>query len=289
MPPGERGRRWRRAPVDRAARELIAELAKGRAPRPEPSPPARRPARTEWDARTRSPRPTPSARSPNGWPPRPASGERARSTCCCSPMRLPHGQRVGKPLGFPPLDSTVAAKSGRRCATDEPSLPDKVIAIHEALRSGEDPACARRRLALAYYAEPRATIDIDLNVFVARRALAGRRRGARPLGVDAGELDSVALLRDGQCRLWWGENAVDLFFAYDPIHEEMRRKARRVPFAGDDRAVPGPRASRRLQGDVRPAQGLAGHRADAARDRRARRRRDRGLAGADGRRQTTHA
>jgi len=39
------------------------------------------------------------------------------------------------------------------------------------------------------------------------------------LGVDTGSLDVAALERDGQCRLWWGDNAVDLFFAYDPIHD----------------------------------------------------------------------
>ena len=27
-----------------------------------------------------------------------------------------------------------------------------------------------------------------------------------------------------------GDNPVDLFFAYDPIHMEMRKQARRVPF-----------------------------------------------------------
>jgi hypothetical protein len=53
-----------------------------------------------------------------------------------------------------------------------------------------------------------------------------------PLGLTTDDLDSAALERDGQCRLWWGDNAVDLFFAYDPIHDEMRKEARRVPFAG---------------------------------------------------------
>ena len=50
------------------------------------------------------------------------------------------------------------------------------------------------------------------------------------IGVNADRLDPSALERDGQCRLWWGDNAVDLFFAYDPIHDEMRGESRRVPF-----------------------------------------------------------
>ena len=60
------------------------------------------------------------------------------------------------------------------------------------------------------------------------------------LGVDSGELEPLALERDGQCRLWWGNNAVDLFFAYDPIHAEMQKQARRVPFAGITVPILGP-------------------------------------------------
>ncbi len=115
---------------------------------------------------------------------------------------------------------------------EQPSLPEKVIVIHEALTDAKIPRALGGALALAYYADPRATIDIDINVFIA----AGRWREAidalTALGVDAGGMDVSALERDGQCRLWWGDNAVDLFFAYDPIHAEMRKEARRVPFGG---------------------------------------------------------
>jgi hypothetical protein len=61
-----------------------------------------------------------------------------------------------------------------------------------------------------------------------------------PLGVDSSNLDPDALERDGQCRLWWGDNAIDLFFSYDPIHREMRKEARRVPFAGITVPILGP-------------------------------------------------
>jgi hypothetical protein len=49
------------------------------------------------------------------------------------------------------------------------------------------------------------------------------------LGVDV-RADLAALERDGQVRLWWGRNAVDLFFSYDEFHKEMRGKVRKVPF-----------------------------------------------------------
>ncbi|HEY8083396.1 MAG TPA: hypothetical protein VIE64_07570 [Solirubrobacterales bacterium] len=113
----------------------------------------------------------------------------------------------------------------------EPSLPDKVISIHERLTTAEIPHAIGGALALAYYAEPRATIDIDLNIFVPAERWQEVVDALAPLGVNAEDLDSEALLRDGQCRLWWGDNPVDLFFAYDPIHEAMRKASRQVPFA----------------------------------------------------------
>jgi hypothetical protein len=115
---------------------------------------------------------------------------------------------------------------------EAPSLPDKVVAIHEALRAAKIPHALGGALALAYYATPRATIDIDLNVFVPARRWREVIDVLAPLGVTTADLDSTALERDGHCRLWWGDNAVDLFFSYDPFHEEMRKDARRVPFAG---------------------------------------------------------
>ncbi len=115
-------------------------------------------------------------------------------------------------------------------ATNIP-LPDKVISIHESLDAAGIPHALGGALALAYYAEPRATIDIDLNLFVPVERWQEVVDVLTPLGIDARGLDREALLRDGQCRLWWGSNPIDLFFAYDEIHEEMRKDSRRVPFA----------------------------------------------------------
>jgi hypothetical protein len=36
--------------------------------------------------------------------------------------------------------------------------------------------------------------------------------------------------RDGQCRLRWGNTPIDLFFAYDALHDAMRRAVRNEPF-----------------------------------------------------------
>jgi hypothetical protein len=112
-----------------------------------------------------------------------------------------------------------------------PSLPEKVVAIHRALADARVPHAIGGALALAYYAEPRATIDIDVNVFGATDAWPRVSEALGLVGVDVGA-DESALRRDGQVRLWWDRNPVDVFFAYDPFHDEMKAAVRRVPFAG---------------------------------------------------------
>lgn len=115
-------------------------------------------------------------------------------------------------------------------SSSEPPLPEKVVAIHEQLDAAKVPHAIGGALALAYYAEPRVTVDIDINVFLATSHWPRVREALTPLGVDV-TLDLAVLERDGQVRLWWGRNAVDLFFSNDDFHEEMQRGARRVPFA----------------------------------------------------------
>lgn len=112
----------------------------------------------------------------------------------------------------------------------EPSLPEKIVAIHEQLNGAGIRHAFGGAIALAYYAEPRATIDIDLNVFIPTERWTDIASSLTPLGVRTGDLDPVALKRDGQCRLWWGRTPLDLFFSYDRIHKEMRKGAWKVPF-----------------------------------------------------------
>ncbi|MGI8921819.1 MAG: hypothetical protein ACR2HD_09165 [Solirubrobacteraceae bacterium] len=117
--------------------------------------------------------------------------------------------------------------------TTEPSLPDKVVALDHALHAASVAHAFGGALALAYYAEPRATIDIDLNVFVSPARFLAVRDALGPLGVD-GNVELAPVEAEGQCRLWWGRTPIDLFFAYDELHRAMRRCVRVVPF-GDER------------------------------------------------------
>lgn len=117
--------------------------------------------------------------------------------------------------------------------SDEPTLPQKIVAIHERLDEAGIAHAFGGALALAYYAEPRTTDDIDINVFVAPVALPAVQNALAPLGIDA-DVDPAILERDGQCRVWWGHTPLDLFFAYDELHDAMRQESRLQPF-GEDR------------------------------------------------------
>jgi hypothetical protein len=111
----------------------------------------------------------------------------------------------------------------------EPSLPEKVLAIHEQLTRTKTPHAFGGALALAYYAEPRATIDVDLNLFVAPSSYPDVERQLAKIGVSDG-VEPETVERDGQCRLRWGNTPIDLFFAYDALHDTMRRASRSEPF-----------------------------------------------------------
>ena len=106
---------------------------------------------------------------------------------------------------------------------------DRVVALHEAL--ADIPHAFGGALALAYYAEPRTTVDIDLNLFVPPDRLDEVAGPLRALGVTIDEEAAALVVRDGQARVWWDETPVDLFFAYDAFHDTAARARRTVPFA----------------------------------------------------------
>jgi hypothetical protein len=114
-----------------------------------------------------------------------------------------------------------------------PTLPQKILAIHGAL--GAVPHAFGGALALAYWAEPRATVDVDVNVFVTTEQADDVLAPLAGLGVDvSGAADVVSA--EGQVRVRWGTTPIDLFFSYHPFHEAARRGAVDQPFA--DRTIP---------------------------------------------------
>ncbi len=115
------------------------------------------------------------------------------------------------------------------------TLAGRVLAIEEALVAV--PHAFGGALALAYYAEPRSTIDIDLNVFVPAERFADVAAPLARLGAATDDpTTEVIARRDGQVRVLWDSTPIDLFFAYDAFHESAASARRPVPFA--DVAIP---------------------------------------------------
>lgn len=110
------------------------------------------------------------------------------------------------------------------------SLPDKIVALHEAFAATDVPHAFGGALALAWCTQrARGTIDIDVNVFLpAERA--DDVLAALPDQVSHTAGDRLALVDDGQSRLWWDGTPVDVFLDTTPFHHDVGTRVRFEPF-----------------------------------------------------------
>lgn len=107
-------------------------------------------------------------------------------------------------------------------------LDAKVTRIAEALERAGIPYAFGGAIALAFYAAPRATEDIDLNVFVPVEQAETCLEALRPLGV-VGEPSGHDRERH-RTTAHWDHTPIHLFFSYDPFHESCRTRTRVVSF-----------------------------------------------------------
>ena len=114
------------------------------------------------------------------------------------------------------------------------SVPEKMVALHDALTTAGVEHAFGGALALAWCTRlARGTIDIDINLFVPP---AGRDPvlATLPEPIVVTDADRAAIDRDGQVRLFWDDNPVDLFFNTTPFHEGVAERVRWEPFVGQD-------------------------------------------------------
>lgn len=109
-------------------------------------------------------------------------------------------------------------------------------AIADALERHHIPYAIGGAIALGFYAPPRATVDVDVNIFVA-----GGQRFEKALGALNGsgfvpEAEPAALLRqareEGQFRGRAQGMRVDVFVATVPFYRELRRRVRNAVLLG---------------------------------------------------------
>jgi hypothetical protein len=109
-------------------------------------------------------------------------------------------------------------------------LAGRIVSLHELLDSLGVPHQFGGAIALAWYRNPRATTDIDVNVTVPPAAAAPILGALAHLGVTVTAADQEVIARDGQARLDWDGSYLDVFFATLGLHYEMERLARLVRF-----------------------------------------------------------
>jgi hypothetical protein len=113
-------------------------------------------------------------------------------------------------------------------------LPQKILAIHKTLASLVLSHAFGGALALAWCTQrARGTIDIDLNVFVTQDRASEVVAGL-PAGVVYTDADIVTLEQHGQARLWWDGTPIDVFLNTTDYHEDVARRIRWEPFAGEE-------------------------------------------------------
>lgn len=109
-------------------------------------------------------------------------------------------------------------------------------AIADALERRKIPYAIGGALALGFYAPPRATVDVDVNIFVA-----GERGFTKALGIlnDSGfvaEADPATVLRqareEGQFRGRIEGIRVDVFVSTVPFYKELKRRVRNAVLLG---------------------------------------------------------
>ena len=100
-------------------------------------------------------------------------------------------------------------------------LVGMLFRVHQALDSAGLHHAFGGALALAWcVSEPRATADIDLNVFLPVSDL-DQLLAALPAEVEVSEQSRSRFDEDGQARLWWNGVPLDVFLSTDEFHADV--------------------------------------------------------------------
>lgn len=110
------------------------------------------------------------------------------------------------------------------------ALAGRIVAAHEMLDSMGVTHQFGGAIALAWYRNPRATTDIDINVTLPPEDADPVLGALNHLGVSVSPTDRALIRRDGQARLDWDGSYLDVFFATFELHREMAERLRQVSF-----------------------------------------------------------
>jgi hypothetical protein len=90
-----------------------------------------------------------------------------------------------------------------------------VVVLHQALASQGVSHAFGGALALAYHAEPRGTVEIDLNVFLPLHRASETVESLRALGIASSSQLIESAIPTAGIRCPWDDTHVDVFLSYD--------------------------------------------------------------------------
>jgi hypothetical protein len=109
-------------------------------------------------------------------------------------------------------------------------------AIANALERRKIPYAIGGAIALGFYAPPRATLDVDVNIFVSAGPAFARALGTLKDSGFVAETDAATLVRhaqeEGQFRGRLGGIRVDVFIPTVPFYRELKRRVRNAVLLG---------------------------------------------------------
>ncbi|HVE46659.1 MAG TPA: hypothetical protein VNA57_07930 [Acidimicrobiales bacterium] len=118
------------------------------------------------------------------------------------------------------------------------SVAGLVVALHDHFAGRRVPHAFGGALALNYYAEPRGTIDVDVNLFVPLDDAPAVIENLSPLGLRPDPDDTTRAPVAGMRLLGHHGEVADLFFSVDEHYAEVARRVRRFPFGSPPRRLP---------------------------------------------------
>lgn len=111
--------------------------------------------------------------------------------------------------------------------------PELAVMVCGALRSAGIEHAVGGALALGFYAEPRGTYDLDLNIFVAAEEADAALDVLRGAGIEMGDDAADVVAERGDIFLAHGGCRLDLFFNSIPLHSRAARRTRTVSLLGE--------------------------------------------------------
>ena len=106
--------------------------------------------------------------------------------------------------------------------------PELAVKVCGVLRAAGIEHAVGGALALGFYAEPRGTYDLDLNIFVAAEAAEAALDVLRRGGIEIGEDAALVVAERGDLFVAHGGCRLDLFFNSIPLHLRAAGRTRTV-------------------------------------------------------------